>query len=362
MLWYGSLIQAPSFAILLSLLPRTAALYSNCACSSSHSSRILPTMVLCSHQLSGNSGQAQQRQYTPVEIYPHDSDLSTIKATGRYVAFKRIHFIRHAEGTHNVNREYKNIINLDARLTELGEKQCKDLAEELIDRRILQTSELVVTSPLTRCLQTALLSFPSLAEATNEPNAVNSKATKIPFVAHESIRETVNYACDRRRRISELEPHYHERICFRHIEHDHDELWESYVRRVGTPEEYDKHRESAELHTVANRGRDFFDWVRERPEQEIIVCTHSAFLRCILNWGQSGGVPMMMPQALTTRSNENSGQQLVMMSQELDDSSKFEHQAEVPVVSYCGDERFEEYMRLDYENCELRSFVVAFPH
>lgn len=277
-----------------------------------------------------------------------------------------------------MNRAYKDIVNLDARLTDLGKEQCQLLAEKLVSaqqssaspspatsssseedlyHQILANTELVVTSPLTRCLQTALLSFPTLVA---DANNADSDTNNIPFVAHEAIRETVNYACDRRRSISELEPHYHERVCFRAIEHDHDELWESYVRRLGSTEEWDKHRESAELYAVADRARDFLEWVRERPEQNIVVCTHSAFLRCILSWGQSGGVPMMMPQALDERMRENEDNQ-VFMTQNLDDRIGLDKE-EVPVFQYCGDSTFEEYMRRDYENCELRSFVAAFPH
>jgi broad specificity phosphatase PhoE len=261
--------------------------------------------------------------------------------------------IRHAEGTHNVNCAYRDIINLDARLTDLGKEQCNQLAQTLeraANANAAEAStvkngeterfcpELVVTSPLTRCMQTAMLSFPKLTSAPRHA---------IPFVAHESLRETVNYACDRRRAIADLEPHFHERICFREIEHDHDELWDSYERRVGPPEEYDSHRESAELHSVADRAKTFFAWARKRPEQEIVLCTHSAFLRCFLNWGQPGGVPMQMPQVLDKRNVIN---------------NNAEDHKEVPVFEYYGDSAFEEYMRGDYANCELRSFVAAFPH
>ena len=331
------------------------------------------------NELEHHPQQQKQSYYKPVHIYPYSTDLSTLQLgeddnnnnQKEYIKVKRFHVIRHAEGTHNVNREYKDIINLDARLTDLGKEQCQALAKKLAEaatekaaaaaaaqssspteeiistttsssssssdevssyQEILQNTELVVTSPLTRCLQTALLSFPSLAEtetdtttASQAPNinidTVNhpkkkKKRTKIPFVAHEGIRETVNYACDRRRSISSLEQYYHDRVCFDAIEHDHDEIWDSYVRRLGRStsddndndnddEFWDRHRESAELHVVADRARNFLSWVRDRDEREIIVCTHSAFLRCILSWGQSGGVPMMMPQVLDTRRPTN---------------------------------------------------------
>lgn len=272
-------------------------------------------------------------KYQPVHIYPYNSNIKEIQTKGNYKIIKRFHIVRHAEGTHNVNKEYKDIINLDARLTDKGKDQCSALAQKLLQEShpLLKATDLVVTSPLTRCLETALYSFPTIA--AND---------QIPFVAQESIRETVNYACDRRRNISELEPHFQERVCFRQITHDHDQVWESYEQRLGSSEEFDSHRESAELHVVADRAREFFVWVQQRPEQEIIVCTHSAFLRAFKNWGQSGGVPQLMEQSLDQRSPAP--------------------EEESPVVQYCGDEDFETFMRSDYQNCELRSFVGAFPN
>ena len=373
---------ASTIAVLFSFLPVTQGSF---VFPTNLVARSVATMASSSDNGNNVNDSIERQSYKPVHVYPYSADLESIKATGQYVKLKRFHVIRHAEGTHNVNREYRDIINLDARLTDLGKEQCQSLAEKLAKaaaggspsketdnsedesyHRIIKYADLVVTSPLTRCLQTALLSFPTLAETPTKEAANNKKKTKVPFVAHESIRETVNYACDRRRPISSLEPHYHERICFEAIEHDHDELWESYVRRLGSTEEYDNHRESAELHAVADRARDFFTWVKERKEQDIVVCTHSAFLRCILSWGQAGGVPMMMPQVLEERGGGDVGDNNseIFMVQNLDDrqaTADGKDVVDVPVFQYCGDSIFEEYMRRDYENCELRSFLVAFP-
>jgi broad specificity phosphatase PhoE len=264
--------------------------------------------------------------YQPVHFYPYDTNLDDLHSTNNhYGTIKKFHILRHAEGTHNVNKEYKDLKNLDARLTELGQDQCRQLAQCLSTQEFVSRIDLVVTSPLTRCLQTALFSFPMLS-------------THIPFLAHESIRETVNYACDRRRTIRELQAEFPNRIDFSLCPEDKDAIWEAYDQRLGT--DHTKHRESAELHVVADRARDFFQWVSSRSEQEIVVCTHSAFLRAFLNWGQEGGVPQQMEQCLDER----------------------ELKVELPVVQYGGgNAEWEAFMRSDYENCELRSCIVAFP-
>lgn len=61
-----------------------------------------------------------------------------------------------------------------------------------------------------------------------------------------------------------------------------------------------------------------------------------AFLRCILNWGQEGGVPMLMPQIHDTRQD------------------KTNHK----MFDFGGNEKFESEMRESYENCELRTFCM----
>lgn len=232
---------------------------------------------------------------------------------------KVVHIIRHAEGFHNVNNQYKHAALLDARLTEKGLAQCQEKATEGSP-----PADLVITSTMTRCIQTALHSFPSLVDKP-----------EIPFLAHESIRETVNYECDRRRPISEIRQEF-PRVDFSHVQEEEDEIWNGYEVRIG---QWEKHRESSELHKVAERGRAFWTWLSKRDEEEVIVCTHSAFLRCILSWGQEGGVEFAMSQLLDDR--EDPG-------------------PDVPLKRYRGDEKFEQYVRRDFANCEMRSFVLVF--
>lgn len=253
---------------------------------------------------------------------------------------KVLHIVRHAQGTHNVNKNYRDEINLDARLTELGRQQCEQLAQRVTDLPI----DLIVTSPLTRCVQTALYSFPH-AVAMGKSTSGNP----IPFVAHESIRETVNFKCDQRRAISEIASEFGDAVDFSICDIDEDYIWNEYETRLGP--NYDDHRESAELHVVAQRGRQFFQWLQGRPEQNVVVCTHSAFLRCLKSWGHPGGVPMQVPQRLTDAQQKH----------EMEEWDKLHP----PVLHYRrGDEKhdsFEQWMRSDYENAEMRSFVIAFP-
>ena len=269
------------------------------------------------------------------------SKLQQVQA--KYHNVKTIHIVRHAEGFHNVNNDYKNIRNLDARLTEKGIQQCQSLAKQCEQQdngdddsgvlaNLLKNTDLVVTSTMTRCIQTALYSFPQLV-----------RKNSIPFLAHESLRETVNYACDVRRPLSQIKQEFSPRVDFSSsgIEEEEDGIWKFYLDRVGP--DFDGHRESAELWRVAERGRTFWNWLASMTQaREVVVCTHSAYLRCILSWGQEGGVQFRMEQILDER----------VLGEEGDD---------IPLLDYDDEDKdFEEYVRKDYANCELRSFVVAF--
>jgi broad specificity phosphatase PhoE len=254
-----------------------------------------------------------------VNVYPlsHRNQLEN----GQNV--KTVHTVRHAQGTHNVKKDYGNMKHLDARLTDHGLKQCASLASQTPS--LIPNDALVVASIMTRCIQTALHSFPHMPKS---------------FVAHESIRETVNFACDQRRVLDHLIEEFHPRVDFSHVNSHHDELWRSYNNWLG--QDYSGHRESAQLYKVAERGRDFLSWLQGREETEVVVCSHEAFLRCIFNWGQEGGVPFMPEQHLDDRF---SGQ---------------EKSVNVPLFRYYGNDDFEAYMRRSYDNCELRSFLLSF--
>jgi broad specificity phosphatase PhoE len=235
--------------------------------------------------------------------------------------------VRHAEGTHNLEENYGDRDNIDARLTPKGLEQCAQLAQQVQANRPELVNNVddirVISSPLTRCVQTALHSFPWLAGNDS-----------ISFTAYESIRETVNYACDRRRPISVIAQEF-PRVDFASFcQQDNDFIWDSYRNRLS--DDWEKHMESAELNAVASRGYDGFLFLQQQEQHHLVICSHSAFLRCILNWGQEGGVPQRMTQILDERSD------------------KTNHK----LFDYDDDQEFEQYMRSNYENCELRSFCL----
>jgi broad specificity phosphatase PhoE len=144
---------------------------------------------------------------------------------------KKVHFIRHAEGFHNVS----DMALWDARLTPAGIEQCKTLRAELAHRpsqgRSFTHFDLVVISPLTRTLETANHIFgpprppgvPSfLAERFGERNLPRPK-----FLVREECRERWGlYTCDGRRPITDIIREFPD-FDFSEVENNEDHFWEA---------------------------------------------------------------------------------------------------------------------------------------
>lgn len=272
---------------------------------------------------------------------------------------KILHLIRHAEGTHNISPDHKTPAHLDATLTRRGVDQCRELARYTKHLKV----DAVLVSPMTRCLETARLSFPHFYGGQNDDHGdchceydyatidynsypssgeddkehksastqyrenyleQDSYANKprIPFIALEEWRETVNFLCDSRRPLTVLRSFY-PHVDFSPCVHEHDPLWEKYQRIHGCHETHMGLRESNDPHGLLERAHKAWKVVLERPEERLALVGHSAFF-----------MHMFTP-----------------LFEELEGVVKYE------------DEEVEELMkgRGRFENCELRSILVDFP-
>jgi broad specificity phosphatase PhoE len=92
---------------------------------------------------------------------------------------------------------------------------------------------------------------------------------RIPWIALECVREETGlHPCDKRlSRTVKMEDEQFSHVDFSHIEFDDDPLYHRYLQC----------REPSE--DVVQRAKDFFYWLQSRSEAEIIVVSHSAFLR-----------------------------------------------------------------------------------
>ena len=144
---------------------------------------------------------------------------------------------------------------LDPPLTASGIEQCS--AQRALCSSL--SPELVIVSPMLRCIQTAKLSFRDHADA-------------VPWVSHEGCREELGLLVgNKRRRIEDIQVDYPE-IDFSAIRHNEDELWDRYGDRRET------------LLEKSERIYEFLtEYVRIRPEKEIAIVCHSAYLFTLLN-------------------------------------------------------------------------------
>jgi len=182
---------------------------------------------------------------------------------------KLLHLIRHAQGTHNVQSDYRNPAHIDAPLTPLGRIQCAQLQKKLIQERL--TVDCIITSTLTRAIQTAQLSFDH--QLSRQP---------IPFIACEDWRETVNYLCDTRRPLSALKAEY-PHIDFSAVPSQHDLIWEKYERIFGSHDRFTQHRESNDHAALALRVGAAWKFILNRQEKSIALVSHSALFMHMFN-------------------------------------------------------------------------------
>ena len=205
--------------------------------------------------------------------FSHDSSTSKV-----------VHLVRHAEGTHNLNEaESKLPLHFDAPLTPRGVEQCRRLAERTMALEV----DAVLVSPMTRCLETARLSFPHLYHRddgffSNEDlhggGGGGGVAAAVPFVAHEEWRETVNYLCDSRRPRSSLEGLY-PRVCFDRLVSDDDPIWTHYEGVFGCHATHASHRESNDPTSLFDRVHSAWRVLLDRPERNLALVGHSAFFK-----------------------------------------------------------------------------------
>ncbi|KAK4483924.1 hypothetical protein RD792_011133 [Penstemon davidsonii] len=193
-------------------------------------------------------------------IFTFCADMDAAPGQGLYPLHrtKTIHFVRHAQGFHNVAGEkdhsaYLSPELLDAQLTPLGWEQVDNLRKHVHSSDVFKGIELVIVSPLLRTMQTAVGVFggegyadgidvpPLMVENTGNSSSrpAISSLNSPPFVAVELCREHL-------------------------IESDDDTLWKVDVREANEE--------------VAARGRQFLNWLWTREEKEIAVVTHSGFL------------------------------------------------------------------------------------
>lgn len=202
-----------------------------------------------------------------------DPEAPSVSNDNRNV--KHVHFVRHGQGFHNLmadlakqeGRTWENCTNTpenpyvmpeitDAPLTAKGRNQAALLQPVVAAMETDAKPQLVVLSPNCRALQTGVIAFKELVG-------------KVPFVAHEMVREETGiHVCDRRRPTSEQASEF-PMVDFSLLTDEEDLLFDQNKRET-----------KAEL---TERIYRFFEWLEKRDEIVVGVSSHSAWLLAIFN-------------------------------------------------------------------------------
>lgn len=220
---------------------------------------------------------------------------SPVAKKGSLLATKRVCFVRHGQGDHNASLKGWQLV--DPPLNATGEEQVKKLAEEMKPQ--LSEFDLIVTSPLTRAMQTATGGFageeratvlsarpahlhrrmliartrpppfaphrlPFLAAASPpqllspNPPFPSPQGCNAPFMVNALLRERMGAPCDTGRTKSELLLSFPRMVRWAGID-ELEEVWwsESWI-------EWD----------LLSRVEELEDWISARPEKTIAVVGH----------------------------------------------------------------------------------------
>ncbi|KAJ5267176.1 phosphoglycerate mutase family protein [Penicillium angulare] len=160
-----------------------------------------------------------------------------------------IHCVRHAQGVHNLCTA--NHVIPDPLLTDLGHEQCVKLCESFPYHDKI---DLVTASPLRRTIYTALESFKPVFEAHPD----------MKLIALPDVQETSDVACDTGSEPQALRDEFAGKNVDFELVH---EAWNNKAGRYAPINS-----------ALKGRARAARQWLKARPEKDIVVVTHGGFL------------------------------------------------------------------------------------
>ena len=198
---------------------------------------------------------------------------------------KQLYFVRHTESQYQVIRDAKEWSEVrhmeqlqDPSLTTVGVMQAAGVGHDMAQEHI--RPDLIVSSPLTRCLQTAALAFPDVF-LSNREDCTLQMCSLLP--------EKVDSYGDCERRIATVIEEKPELYLFEHTmsqscyqkKNQDDKLDQIYSPRweLATDDKNEFPFPSESKESARKRVALFWRWLAERPEQVIAVVTHSKLVK-----------------------------------------------------------------------------------
>lgn len=216
---------------------------------------------------------------------------------------KRVLLVRHGHSTYNAWRERSLHTCMclcatwedhDAPLSDKGRRQVNQLRKKVCSQGLHREVQLVVTSPLTRAIDTARGAFWGVLPDGTADHPDASCSGRMPMVVLASIAERLDTACDIGRPASELGGLYQD-VDFGLLQ---EHWW--YGGEANWPAPGQPH-EKEPWSACQRRITETIEWLQERPETCIAVVGHSAFFQAMTgSWAKMpncGIVEIRVPPA-----------------------------------------------------------------
>jgi broad specificity phosphatase PhoE len=179
---------------------------------------------------------------------------------------KQLYILRHGQATHNpraevakdngcTHEEFLELMrqddSLDSALTDVGKSQASNVYDQTV-KSLEKSIQLVVSSPLSRAIETADLAIPLVENR----------------VCVEYFREISGWLLNARRRpLSELQKLFPQ-WKFHDLQSEQDALWTTQLETQAA---------------CSERGYKGLCWIMERPEEAILLVCHGGILRYTMN-------------------------------------------------------------------------------
>eukprot|EP01100_Stratorugosa_tubuloviscum_P001473 TRINITY_DN1329_c1_g1_i2.p1 TRINITY_DN1329_c1_g1~~TRINITY_DN1329_c1_g1_i2.p1 ORF type:complete len:223 (-),score=80.45 TRINITY_DN1329_c1_g1_i2:229-897(-) len=188
---------------------------------------------------------------------------------------KIIYFIRHAQSTWNeaMSTTGRDPMHFDALLTQKGITQAQNLRKKLEENNVLSEVELIVVSPLSRCLLTCEIGLEDYIKT-------------IPVVILPTIREIISGSDDTGNYVEDLEKQFKhfsfdllklEPRIWWYTDGSKDEPLAQFRQRFEQNGGYFEPDECA-----LKRVKETIDWLKNCSQTKICVVSHSDFINSII--------------------------------------------------------------------------------
>jgi len=183
------------------------------------------------------------------------------------MAPKLITLVRHGEAYHNVGEKYHLH---DPYLTELGESQCRLMRGKFPQE---PAPTLIVSSPLKRTLQTAIIGF-----------APFISSGKVPVTVMAELQETSKMPCDTGSPAEDLARDSALRLPGAAEPIDYSVLPGDWASKRG--------RWADSIEVLTNRAAAVRKWLKDQHQQHIVCVLHGGFLHYLTDdWAGNGDFP-----------------------------------------------------------------------